>query len=259
MNIYVCIKQVPDTEAVLTVKEGKFINEENIKWIVSPYDEIAMEAALRLKEKNPDFKTTAITLGPARAESALRSALAMGVENAIHVEVEGYIDHKTVAQALAKTIEQEGDAGLIFTGRQAIDDDANLVHIYLGEYLGRPVASTVIGFELEGEKVVLEREIDQGAREKIETTTPCVVAATKGINEINEPRYATLMGIMKAKKIPIKKVAFADLGLDASTPGVTPEKLEAPPEKPAGRVIEGELPDTVQELVRLLREEAKVL
>ena len=259
MNIYVCIKQVPDTEAVLTVKGGRFINEENIKWIISPYDEIALELALRLKEKNSDFKVIALTLGPGRAESALRGALAMGAEHAIHVEIDETIDHKNTARALAKAIEKEGDAALILTGRQAIDDDANLVHIFLAESLGLPVATHAIAFNLEGQKVTVEREIDQGAREKLELNTPCVVATTKGVNEINEPRYATLMGIMKAKKIPITKISPADLGLQIGDLSVTPEKLEAPPEKPAGRVIEGELPEAVKELVRLLREEAKVI
>lgn len=256
MNLYVCIKQVPDTEAVLAVKDGKSINEENIKWIINPYDEYAVEAALQLKEKNPEFKVTLITLGPARAESAIRSGLAMGIEHAIHIEVDEKIDHKTTANALANAIKAEGDAGIIFTGRQAIDDDANLVHVYLGEYLNIPVATHVIVFNHEGEKVIVEREIDQGAREKIEMGIPCVVAATKGLNE---PRYASLMGIMKAKKIPIKKVTLKDLGIDETTPSIDTENLKSPPEKPAGKIIEGEVEEAVKELVRLLKEEAKVL
>jgi electron transfer flavoprotein beta subunit len=259
MNIFVCIKQVPDTEAVLTIKEGKSINEENIKWIISPYDEIVLELALRMKEKNPEFKVTVITVGPARAESALRSGLAMGAENAIHVEADGYLDHKTIASALEKAIKDEGEFKVVFTGRQAIDDDASLTHIYLAESLGIPVATNVTGFQINGDKAIIEREIDQGAKEKIEAGIPCVIAATKGINDINEPRYATLMGIMKAKKIPIKKIMFQDLGIQDTTPSVIREKLEAPPEKPAGRIIEGELENSIKELVRLLKEEAKVL
>jgi electron transfer flavoprotein beta subunit len=256
MNLYVCIKQVPDTEAVLAVKDGKSINEENIKWIINPYDEYAIEAALQLKEKNPELKVTVMTLGPARVESAIRSGLAMGAEHAIHIEVEEKIDHKTTAKALANAIKAEGDAGIIFTGRQAIDDDANLVHVYLGEYLNIPVATHVIVFIHEGDKVIVEREIDQGAREKIEMGIPCVVAATKGLNE---PRYASLMGIMKAKKIPIKKVTLKDLGIDETAPSVSTEKIKSPPEKPAGKIIEGEVDEAIKELVRLLKEEAKVL
>jgi electron transfer flavoprotein beta subunit len=259
MNIYVCIKQVPDTEAVLNIKEGKFINEENIKWIISPYDEIVLEFALQLKEKNSDFKVTLITVGPPRAESTIRSGLAMGAENAIHIEASDYLDHKTIAKALAQALKNEGDFGVIFTGKQAIDDDASLTHIYLAQSLNIPVVTNVIGFQMEAEKVIVEREIDQGAKEKIEMGIPCVIAATKGINNVNEPRYATLMGIMKAKKIPIKKISIQDLGIEGATPTVTPEKLEAPPEKPSGRIIEGEVTESIKELVRLLKDEAKVL
>lgn len=256
MNIFVCIKQVPDTEAVLAVKEGKAISEDNIKWILSPYDEFAVEEALKLKEKIAGSEVTVITLGPARVESALRSGLAMGAQNAIHVEVNEVIDHKTAALALANAIKETGDPGVIFMGKQAIDDDAYLTHIYVAENLEIPVSTNVIAFAHEDGKVIVEREIDEGAREKIEMSNPCVVGVTKGLNE---PRYPSLMGMMKAKKIPIKKMTLADLGISDATPKITVEKLYAPPEKPQGKVLEGELEDSVKELVRLLKEEAKVL
>ncbi len=256
MNIYVCMKQVPDTEASLTVKEGKKINEENIKWIINPYDEYAIEEALKLKEKNPDFKVTLITLGPQRAESTIRSGLAMGVEHAIHIETPEYLDPKNTARALANAIKQEGDYGIIFIGKQAIDDDSYQTHILLAEYLGIPAATNITGFGFEGGKVTVYREIDEGAREKIEMAVPCVVGATKGLNI---PRYASLMGIMKAKKIPVKKLTLQEVGIEEISNKITPEKLYAPPEKPAGKIIEGELEDAVKELVRLLKEEAKVL
>jgi electron transfer flavoprotein beta subunit len=255
MKIFVCIKQVPDTEAVLSIKDGKSINEENIKWIISPYDEYAVEEALKLKEKLGDGSVTAITFGPERASSALRTALAMGAEHAIHIKADGVFDHGVVASALAGAIEQEGDVGIIFMGKQAIDDDAYVTHAYLAEKLGVPVATNVIAFAY-NDKVTVEREIDEGAREKIEMATPCIVGATKGLNE---PRYASLMGIMKAKKIPIKEIALADLGLADAKNVVETEKLFSLPEKPAGRVLEGEVEDTIKELVRLLKDEAKVL
>jgi electron transfer flavoprotein beta subunit len=257
MNIYVCIKQVPDTEAILQVKDGTTINEANIKWIMSPYDEYALEEALKLKEKIAGSTVTVITLGPQRVESTLRAGLAMGAQNAVHVEAdELFMDHKTTAAALAGAIKQDPDYGIIFLGKQAIDDDAYLTHIYLAEYLGVPMATNVIAFSHEDGKVVVEREIDEGAREKIEMAVPCVIGATKGLNT---PRYASLMGIMKAKKIPIKKVPLADTGVTDTTVKIKREKLFAPPEKPAGRVIEGEPEDAVKELVKVLKEEAKVL
>jgi len=256
MNIYVCIKQVPDTEATLLVKDTS-INEAGIKWIISPYDEYALEEALKLKEKIAGSTVTIVTLGPQRAESTLRSGLAMGAENAVHIETdELFLDHKTVAAALGNAIKQDDGYGIIFMGKQAIDDDSYLTHIYLAEHLGIPVATNVIAFNHEDGKVVVEREIDEGAREKIEMKVPCVVGATKGLNE---PRYASLMGIMKAKKIPIKKLTLEEAGITDVTTKIKREKLYAPPEKPQGRVIEGELEDAVKELVRVLKDEAKVL
>jgi electron transfer flavoprotein beta subunit len=256
VNIYVCIKQVPDTEAVLQVKDGTRINEENIKWIISPYDEYAIEAALQLKEKIQDSEVTLITVGPSRVESALRSGLAMGAQNAIHIETADQVDHKILARALANAIKQDEKHGIIFTGKQAIDDDSYQTHIYLAEFLAAPVATNVIVFNYDAGKVTVEREIDEGAREKIEMQVPCVVAATKGLNT---PRYASLMGIMKAKKIPIKKLSLPDVGISEIKTKIRTEKLYSPPEKPQGKVITGEPEEAVKELVKLLKEEAKVL
>jgi electron transfer flavoprotein beta subunit len=256
VNIYVCIKQVPDTEAVLQVKDGTGINEENIKWIIGPYDEYAIEAALQLKEKIEGSAVTVITCGPNRAESALRSGLAMGAQHAVHIETDECPDHKTTALALANAIKQDENPGMVFTGKQAIDNDSYMTHIYLAEFLGIPVATNVIVFNHEDGKVTVEREIDEGAREKIEMQVPGVVAATKGLNT---PRYASLMGIMKAKKIPIKKLSLADVGIGELKTKIKTEKLYAPPEKPQGKIIEGEPEETVKELVKLLKEEAKVL
>lgn len=255
MNIIVCVKQVPDTEAVLQVKDGKTINEEGIKWIINPYDEFAVEESLKLKEKITDAAVTLITLGPNRAESALRTGLAMGAQNAVHIETNELPDHKTTAKALANAIKQEAP-GIIFMGKQAIDDDSYLTHAYLAEYLDAPVATNVLAFNYEENKVTVEREIDEGAREKIEMQIPCIVAATKGLNE---PRYPSLMGIMKAKKIPIKKLTLADAGISEIDNKIRTEKLYTLPEKPEGKVIEDEPEAAVKELVRLLKEEAKVL
>ncbi|MCP4154648.1 MAG: electron transfer flavoprotein subunit beta/FixA family protein [bacterium] len=256
MNIYVCIKQVPDTEATLLVKDIS-INESGIKWIISPYDEYAIEEALQLKDKIPGSTVTVITLGPKRAESALRSGLAMGAQKAIHVETEElFLDHKTIAKALANAIKEDPDHGVIFMGKQAIDGDAYLTHIYLAEALNAGAATNVLAFNYENDRVIVEREIEEGAREKIEMQVPCVVAAAKGLNA---PRYASLMGIMKAKKIPIKKLTLEEAGVPDVTIKVKREKLYAPPEKPQGRIIEGELEDSVKELVRVLKEDAKIL
>jgi len=255
MNIYVCIKEVPDTEATLQIKDGKSINKEGLKWIISPYDEYAIEEALKLKEKLGDSTVTIVSLGSERIIETIRKGLAMGAEKAIHVHTEETHDNKVVAKALAEAIKKQDDFGIVFMGKQAIDDDAYLTHIYLAHYLNIPVATNVIKFDYNDNKVVVEREIEEGARERIEMGTPCVVAATKGLNE---PRYPSIMGMMKAKKVPIQKYTFEELGISDANK-VEVEKLYFPQEKPAGRVLEGELEDVVKELVKVLKEEAKVL
>jgi electron transfer flavoprotein beta subunit len=256
VNIYVCIKQVPDTEASILVKDGRSINEAAIKWIISPYDEYAVEEALKLKEKLAASTVTAVCLGPERVQNALRTALAMGADRAMHVESSIALDSQGMARALAQVIRADKEFGVIFTGRQAIDDDASQLHILLAEELAIPVATNVLAFACDGGKVRVEREIGEGAREVIEMAVPCVVAAAKGLNT---PRYASMMGIMKAKKVEIKKIPLAETGVDEAQNKIRLLKLSAPAEKPQGRVIPGEAADAVRELVRLLREEAKVL
>ena len=256
VNIYVCIKQVPDTEASILVKDGKSINEAAIKWIVSPYDEYAIEEALKLKEKQPGSTVTAICLGPERAQNALRTALAMGADRAMLVESSAALDSQATARALAHVIRAEKEYGVIFMGKQAIDDDASQLHILLAEELAIPVAINVMTFAFDGIKVRVEREIEEGARQVIEMAVPCVVAAAKGLNT---PRYASMMGIMKAKKIEIKKIPLAETGVDEAQNRVRLLKLSAPAEKPQGRIIPGEPAAAVQELIRLLRDEAKIL
>ncbi|MEN8152616.1 MAG: electron transfer flavoprotein subunit beta/FixA family protein [Acidobacteriota bacterium] len=256
MNIFVLIKQVPDTEAVLAVRDGKTINEDGIKWIISPYDEYAIEEAIKLKEQNEGYKVNILTLGPQRSESAIRSALAMGADNGIHIETDEHPNAKETAKILAEAIKKEPDHGIIFMGKQAIDEDSNQIHILVAEFLGLPVATNVTRFTMNGDKVVVDREIDEGAIETIEMGIPCVIGASKGLNT---PRYASLMGIMKAKKIPLKKISLSDLGFAELSGSVSTEKLYSPPEKPEGKVLEGEPEEVVKELVRLLKEEVKVL
>jgi electron transfer flavoprotein beta subunit len=172
------------------------------------------------------------------------------------VESSAALDSQGTARALAQVIRADKEHGVIFMGKQAIDDDASQLHILLAAELAIPAATNVMAFAFDGGKVRVEREIGEGAREVIEMAVPCVVAAAKGLNT---PRYASMMGIMKAKKIAIKKIPLAETGVDEAQNKVRLLKLSAPAEKPQGRVIPGEAADAVRELVRLLREEAKVL
>ncbi|HDP96049.1 MAG TPA: electron transfer flavoprotein beta subunit/FixA family protein [Candidatus Aminicenantes bacterium] len=256
MNIFVCIKQVPDTEASLSVEGGRKVRESGLKWVVSPYDEYALEAAIQLKENTTGSSVTAITVGPARADGVLRTALAMGATAAVHVESDSELDHHAIAACLAAAIRSCGDPDIILTGKQAIDVDAGVLPLFLAQAMDMPSAGGVLAMEVADGTARVEREIEGGARERIEMALPCVVGATKGLNT---PRYPSLMGIMKAKKVEVKKFTPAELNLESLEPVLRLESLSVPEEKAPGRVIEGEPADAVRELVRLLRDEAKVL
>lgn len=256
MKIFVCVKQVPDTEASLSVEGGRRVRESGLKWVVSPYDEYALEAAIQLKEKVAGSTVTAVTLGPARADAVLRTALAMGATDAVHIETGDEADHHAVARCLSAAIAACGGADMILTGKQAIDGDAGALPLFLGEIMELPAANGVIAMEVTGTTARVEREIEGGARERMELALPCVVGATKGLNT---PRYPSLMGIMKAKKVEVRKFTPAELGVDATEAVLTVESLSVPEEKAPGKVIAGEPADAVRELVRLLRDEAKVL
>jgi electron transfer flavoprotein beta subunit len=258
MKILVAVKQVPDTATQVKIAaDGKSIDTAGITWIVSPYDEFAVEEALRIKEKRGQGEVVAVSLGPDRVKEALRSALAMGCDRAIHVNDPALAGADTLltAQALAAVIKQEQPA-LVICGRQAIDDDMGAVAAQIAEILGWPAASWIMeeAIDADGKTIRLGRQVE-GGLEVFEVPLPAVVSAQKGLNE---PRYPTLKGIMGAKKKEIKDVKAAELGING-TPQLAVKNLEALPPRPPGRVIAGEVKDAVKELVRALREEAKAI
>jgi electron transfer flavoprotein beta subunit len=260
MKIVVAVKQVPDTATQVKISGGdpKAIDTAGITWIVSPYDEFAIEEALRIKEKRGQGEVVAVSLGPDRVKEALRSALAMGCDRAIHVNdpALAHADTLLTAQALAAVIKQE-QPGLVICGRQAIDDDMGAVAAQVAELLGWPAASWIMeeAIDGEGKTIRIGRQVE-GGLEIFELPLPAVVSAQKGLNE---PRYPTLKGIMGAKKKEIKDVKATDLGITAGSPQLSVKNLEALPPRPPGRVIAGEVKDAVKELVRALREEAKAI
>jgi electron transfer flavoprotein beta subunit len=259
MKILVMVKQVPDTATQVKIAgDGKQIDTAGITWIVSPYDEFAVEEALRIKEKRGQGEVVAVTLGPDRAKEALRSALAMGCDRAVHVNDPALAtaDTLTTARALAAVIKQEAPQ-LVLCGRQAIDDDMGAVGAQLAEVLGWPCASWIMEetVDADAKSVRVGRQVE-GGLEVFELPLPAVLSAQKGMNE---PRYPTLKGIMGAKKKEIKDVKAADLGLTSVTPELSITRLEALPARPPGRVIPGETKDAVKELVRALREDAKAI
>jgi electron transfer flavoprotein beta subunit len=258
MNIFVLLKQVPDTETKIKVTgDGSGIEKGDIKWIINPYDEFAVEEALKTKEKLKEGSVTVVTVGPDRAVEALRTAVAMGADNAIHIKTDGDVaDTYLVGKALAEAAKKES-AQLVLTGKQAIDDDQAATFGYVAEFLNFPSASVVVKMEISADKksVKVEREVEGGARHVIDMPVPALVAVNKGINT---PRYASLPGIMKAKKKEIKTYALADL-VGGATATVKESGYQLPPERAAGKKLSGDAAAQAKELVRLLREEAKVI
>jgi len=256
VNIIACIKQVPDTEAQIRVKaDGSGIDETGIKWVMSTYDEFGVEEALRLKEKFGG-EVTVISLGPARVMEAIRTALAMGADKGIHINdpaLEG-ADSYVTASALAAAIKGV-PYDIIFCGQRAIDGDAGQVGSMLAELLGIPQITVVTKVEVEGAKVKALRPVE-GAQLLIESPLPCVVTAQKGLNE---PRYASLPGIMKAKKKPVDVKDAAALGV-AADKKLKVLRFVPPPARAPGKIISGDDPAAkAATLAKLLREEAKVI
>jgi electron transfer flavoprotein beta subunit len=257
MNIYVCIKQVPDTETKIKLNaDSSGIDTTGIKWILSPFDEFAVEEALLLKEKNPGSTVTVLSAGPARVVETIRTALAMGADNGIHVELPETADNNMAAKALAGALKKEPKVDIVFAGKEAIDDGAAQVSQLTAEYLGMPCVTVVLNVEYGATALKCKREIEGGAFEMIETPLPVVIAAQKGMNN---PRYASLPNIMKAKKKEVKIMKAADVGVADSDQKIRYKNLQLPPPKQAGKKISGDPATQAKELVRLLHEEAKVV
>ena len=250
----VCIKQVADTETrVKVAADGRTLDPAQVTWILNPYDEFALEQALRIREAAGQGEVVVLTLGGPGVQTTLRNALAMGADRAIHLKTDAtQPDSLQVARALADELTGL-DAQLLWFGKQSVDDDAAQVAPMVAELLGHPCVTVVAAIELtqgpEGARAVVEREVE-GGREVVEVTLPAVLAAEKGLNE---PRYASLKGIMSAKKKPIeeKPVTLAPPALEILS-------LSLPAPRAPGRII-GKGVEAVPELVRLLHEEAKVI
>lgn len=256
-RIYVCVKQVPHTETKISLKADQSgIEEAGVKWIVNPYDEYAIEEAVKIKEANNQTPVVVvISVGPkARVAESVRTALAMGADEGLVIDGADGLDAFNVAKLVAAAITKEGPGDLILTGKLAIDDNASSFSQYLAEFLQIPHATVVSQLKIEGDSLVAEREVEGGTREVLRLKGPAVVAANKGLNT---PRYVSLPGIMKAKKKPLKEVAPADLGVSIKV-RTRFAKFQLPPEKPAVKMISGDADQQARELARLLVEEAKV-
>ncbi|MGD2045654.1 MAG: electron transfer flavoprotein subunit beta/FixA family protein [Gemmatimonadota bacterium] len=249
MNLVVCLKRVPDTETRIRIDaSGTAIDPAGVKYIISPYDEFAIELALRTKEAAGDGDVALVSLGDSASQETLRKGLAMGADRAVLLTGEVGMDGLATAKALAAEL-NEADAPLALFGVKAIDDDQQQVGPMVAALTGRACVTGVSSFQVADGKVVCEREVEGGA-EVVEATLPAVLTITKG--EI-EPRLASLKGIMAAKKKPLEEKPAV-----AMESRIKVLALREPAPRPEGRIV-GEGPDAVPELVRLLREEAKAI
>lgn len=257
MNIYVLVKRTFDTEERIVVKNGEIV-EDGAEFIINPYDEYAIEEAITVRDEHGG-EVTVLTIGDEEAEKQLRTALAMGADKAVLINPEDDLDEMdefTVAKILAEYLnEQEVD--LILAGNVAIDGGSGQVGPRVAEMLGINYVTTITNLEIDGRDVDIVRDVE-GDSEVIKTSLPLLVTAQQGLNE---PRYPSLPGIMKAKRKPLEELELDDLDIDEDDVEAKTETVAIflPPEKEAGRVLEGEVADQVKELVQLLRNEAKVI
>jgi len=264
VNIIVCLKQVPDTETQIKVgSDGKSIVTDDIKWVMNPYDEHGVEEALRIKEKFGG-EVTVVGLGPKRVTESIRTALAMGADKGMLISDEALegSDSLAVAKALAAAIKAL-DYDLIFSGQRGVDDDMGVVGANIAELLDIPQLSVIDKVEVaeDGKSIKVNRPIE-GSTLVIESPLPALITTQKGLNE---PRYASLPGIMKAKKKPFDEKTLSDLGLDVAEFGEGARKVKVleitpPPAREAGKIVEGETPqEKAAGLAKLLHDEAKVI
>ncbi|MGD8438945.1 MAG: electron transfer flavoprotein subunit beta/FixA family protein [Holophagae bacterium] len=259
MNCIVCVTSVPDTASVIKIgSDGMKIDETGIKWIVSPYDEYALEEALQLTEAKGG-EVTAVTFGPDRAEAALRDCLARGAHNAVHVTggAASLGDSFTIATVLAKALEGR-DYDLILCGFKGVGTDNGQVGQMLAELLGIPHVANVTTLEMGDGSFVAGRDVE-GGQEQVECPLPALITCQKGLNE---PRYAALKGIMAAKRKPVDTIEVASLGVEeGADPFYAVRSLELPPPKSEGTIIQGEddPAGAAAKLVNLLRSEAKAI
>jgi electron transfer flavoprotein beta subunit len=260
MNILVFVKRVPDTESRIRIQhETKSISEDGLNFVASPYDEFAVEEALRLREaKGGTIRV--VTVGREDALPVLRKCLAMGADEAALIKddaPESY-DGLRTARIIARAVERKfAGADLLLFGKQSVGADNSQVPSMAAELLGLPQANVVTKLEIDGNAGTALREIE-GGTEKVVFSLPAVVSAQKGLNE---PRYETLKGIMAAKKKEIPVIRLDDLGLTAEelTPSVVITGLDVPPQRQAGKILRGDPAETARELAALLHNEAKVI
>jgi electron transfer flavoprotein beta subunit len=249
MKIVACVSHVPDTATRIKIgSNGKTIDPAGVTYIINPYDEYAVEEALKTKEKTGNGEVVVLTLGSDISKETIRKALAMGADSGILLKDDNQRDSIGIAKALAEEIKAQG-AQLVFMGKQSVDYDNSIVGQLTAELLDYNCVAVCVKLDIDGDKIIAEREIE-GGREIVETTLPAVITCQKGLNE---PRYASLKGIMAAKKKTIEEKSPSAYSPTSEVIG-----MHLPAGKQPGRIV-GSDSTAVTELVRLLKEEAKVI
>ncbi|WP_202080285.1 electron transfer flavoprotein subunit beta/FixA family protein [Caldalkalibacillus salinus] len=254
MNILVLMKRTFDTEEKIVIEDNQ-ISEESVEFIINPYDEYAIEEAIKLRDDHGG-EVTVLSLGPEDGEKELRTALAMGADKGILIGDEALFgDEFKVSHVIAEVAKRES-YDIILGGNVSVDNGAGQVAPRVAELLDIPQVTTITKLTVEGTKAIAEKDVE-GDLEVIETTLPALFTAQQGLNE---PRYPSLPGIMKAKKKPLERITSEDVSLPDDLSSKTEVvSLSLPPKKEAGRILEGETEEKVKELVELLSHEAKVL
>lgn len=254
MKIFVCVKHVPDTAANVNIVDGNNF-DDSVKFVVNPYDEYAIEEAIQIKEEKGG-EIVAVSLGIEQASATVRLALAMGADRGIHIKTHDLIvDTMTTAQAISKAIEQDGGAELILTGKHSVDCEGMQTQYYLAQALGLPVATDVINLALEKDTATVESDLGNGEVAILELDLPCVIGATKGINE---PRLPKITAIIKAKKKPIQEIPLEDLIPEKPAQRANLISLKAAPDKGQAVLFEGSTAEVVDKFVEVLKEKALI-
>jgi electron transfer flavoprotein beta subunit len=256
MNIYVCIEQVPDADARIQLNaDSTGIATEGVKWVLSSCDEFAVEEALRLREKNAGSTVTVLSTGPTRVVEAIRAAMAMGVDNGIHVETPETADDNLAAKALAGALKKEAKVDIVFVGKGDEDEGAAQVSQLLAEFAGLPCVTLVLSAEYGASSVKCKRAIDCGAFEIVECPLPAVIGVQNGINE---PRFPSLLRTIEAGKRDVKALRMADVGVGDGDQKTRFKNVRLAPPKRVKKIRGGPVTQA-KELVRFLHDEAKVV
>lgn len=255
MNIFVCVKHVPDSAVNIAIVDEKRI-DDSVAFLLNPYDEHALTEASRIREDYPGSQVIAFCLGKPDAEKTVRSAMAMGADKGVLIETHADHDSMITARALKAAIDQEGQPDMIFTGRESIDAEGMQTMFRIGALYGYPVATNVVKLELKDQKAIVDTEFSGGVKNTYELSLPCVIGAGRGLNT---PKYPTFRDVMLSKKKPVKTLGFDSLAVVAPPAKMETIRLEPLAQNRVPEEITGDDETIAQKIVTILKTEAKVI